>query len=187
MRYDTDGISQGVLSHFGHILGMNSSRLMITNHVSLQSLIHPPLPPPPPPHLPHLSVDDDASLVDVVEPEEETNDGGFASARGTNQRQGGAERHGETQPLQNLILRVVGELDVAKLDGARAAFSIADGKIGRVTFISDRPLLRQQVHHVLHVDKGLLDHAVVSAEHIQRSVELNDVRGEQHVVTHRQS
>ena len=43
-----------------------------------------------------LSVDEDASVVHVVKPEQKTNDGGFAAARGTHESHGRPERSGET-------------------------------------------------------------------------------------------
>ena len=42
----------------------------------------------------------------------------------------------------------------------------------------------EQVEHVLHVNEVLLDHAVVGAEPVQWRVQLGDVGGEEHVVSH---
>jgi hypothetical protein len=145
-----------------------------------------------------LPVDDDRARLDVVEPEQQPNYGALAAPGRTNLRNKRSKPtfrfglsdsphqshslpwgHRERDVLQHQSLGQVPEGHVVKLH--RAPLHRDRPRVGSV---DDVLVLSQQVEHVLHVDEVLLDRPVVSAEPVQRNVQLDYVRGEEDVLAH---
>ena len=92
-----------------------------------------------------------------------------------------AGRDLEADAVQDLAVGVVAEAHV--LEAHRAAARHQRLGVGRV---GDLAVLAEQREHLLHVDQRLLDLAVDDAEEVERDVELDHQRVDQHQVAERQ-
>ena len=124
------------------------------------------------PHV--LPVDEDRTPLDVVEPEQEADDGALAGAARSDQGEGLSRVDSEGDVLEDGFLGHVVEADPSELN-----LSLAYRQRGGVGGVLHLLLHPEEVKHVLHVDERLLDHLVVRPEVVERGVELDEVGVEQ--------
>ena len=133
-----------------------------------------------------LAVDRDAPGVDVVEAKEQARQRALARARRPDHGDRLAGRDLEAHAVQDLAVAVVAEADIVEAN--RAAGRPArrrDDERRRVRRVGDLAVLAEQREHLLQVDQRLLDLAVDHAEEVERDVELDHQRVDQHEVAER--
>ncbi len=127
-----------------------------------------------------LTVDQDPSRADLVEPEQQPRERRLA---GTGRADDGSRRPARDREVhveQHLAPRVVGEVHMLEphLGGP-------DLERARAGFIGDLAVLLEQQEHAVHVGQALLDLAVDDAEEVHRNVELDHEGVDQHQVADR--
>ena len=117
-----------------------------------------------------LPVDADRAGVHVIKPEQQPPDGGFARARGADQRHPLSRRHPQREILQDLAIGFVAEVHMVKHD--LAALDLQGLGIGRIL---DFGGLAQQAEHLAHIHQRLTDFAVDRAEKAQGQRDLHHI------------
>ena len=125
-------------------------------------------------------VDRDAPAGDVVEAEQEARQRALPRAGRTDDGDGMARRNGEAHVEQDLAVLLVAEVDV--LEAHLAATDIERRGARR---IGDFRVLLGKREHPLHVGERLLDLAVEHAQEVERDVELDHERVDEHEVADR--
>jgi hypothetical protein len=104
-----------------------------------------------------------------------------ARARGPDHRHRLAGRHLEADVVQDRPVVVVGEADVVEAHAA-----LQHRQRLRARRVGDLAVLAEQREHLLHVHRRLLDLAVDHAQEVERNVELDHQRVDQHQVAERE-
>ena len=124
-----------------------------------------------------LAVDEHAARIDVVEAEQDARDRRLARAAGADDGQGLAGGHRERDAFEHRTPGIVAEGDVFEFHPAAG-----DADRSGVRRVADLGRLAEKREHGLHVGERALDLAVDEAEEVERQVELDQVRVDQHEV-----
>ena len=124
-----------------------------------------------------LSVDQDAALLRVVEPEQQSPDRALARARRADDRNMTARRNLEAQPVQDRPVLLIPEHDIVEGNSwladqqGRGAGSILYLGVGI-----------DQAEHLCHVDQTLANCTIDHSQHVERTEKLDEIGVHQHQI-----
>ena len=124
-----------------------------------------------------LAVDRDAPRRDVIEAIQEARERRLSRAARSDHGDRASRGNRERDVEQDLPVRLVGEIDVLEADLGRR-----DPERRSARRVANFGVLLDQVEHPLHVRQRLLDLAVDHAEEVERNVELEHERVDQHQI-----